>query len=45
VANVYVPTGVHATSDYGTFIYYDQEIDKTMFKVESGNYVFQSIID
>ena len=44
VANVYVP-GVHATSDYGTFIYYDQEIDKTMFKVESGNYVFQSIID
>ena len=42
IAYVYLP-GINATTDYGTFIHFDQIKSLTIFKIPSGNYHFNSI--
>ena len=45
VANVYIP-GTNATSDYGTLIHASNKtLSKTVFKIESGTYTFNSVTD
>lgn len=43
IATIYVP-GTDATSDYGTLIHTSEAKDATMFKIESGSYIFKSVI-
>jgi alpha-L-rhamnosidase len=44
IANVHVP-GINITSDNGTLIHVGKATAKTVFKIESGSYTFNSITD